>query len=70
MIVDAFAILAICFNEPDAEQFAVALAETDERLISAVNYLEDANDLSFRKTALTHLLLSFLNFRRTNSRLH
>jgi len=42
MIIDASAILAICFDEPDAEQFAVALAKTDERLMSAVNYLEAA----------------------------
>ena len=42
MIVDASAILAICFAEPDAEKFAIALAETDKRLISAVNYLEAA----------------------------
>ena len=42
MIVDASAILAICFDEPDAEKFATALAETNERFISAVNHLEAA----------------------------
>lgn len=40
MIVDASAVLAILFNEADAELFARALHEVDDCRMSAVNYLE------------------------------
>jgi ribonuclease VapC len=40
MIVDSSAVLAIAFNEPEAERFAKAIAESPERSISAVNWLE------------------------------
>ncbi len=40
MIIDSSAILAIAFQEPEAERFATAIAEAPERAISAVNWLE------------------------------
>lgn len=40
MIIDSSAVLAIAFNEPEAEQFVSAIAESPERSISAVNWLE------------------------------
>lgn len=42
MIVDASALLAILFQEPEAAQFVTALAQADAPRISAVNYLEAA----------------------------
>jgi ribonuclease VapC len=40
MIIDSSAVLAIAFQEPEAERFATAIAEAPERAISAVNWLE------------------------------
>lgn len=40
MIVDSSAVLAIAFQEPEAERFATAIAEAPERAMSAVNLLE------------------------------
>lgn len=42
MIVDASALLAILFDEPEAEQFAGLLAQAEAPRMSAVNYLEAA----------------------------
>ena len=42
MIVDASAILAILFAEPDAQRYATAIQNAPDRRISAVNYLEAA----------------------------
>ena len=42
MIIDASALLAILFDEPEAECFAQALADAQTRQMSAVNYLEAA----------------------------
>jgi ribonuclease VapC len=40
MTIDASAILAIVFQEPEAERFAAAIASTPTRLMSTVNWLE------------------------------
>jgi ribonuclease VapC len=40
MIVDSSAVLAIAFNETEAERFATAIARSPDRSISAVNWLE------------------------------
>ena len=42
MIVDSSAVLAILFNEPDAVQFAQAIAAADHCYISAANLAEAA----------------------------
>jgi ribonuclease VapC len=42
MIVDASAVLAILFAEPDADRFAVAIAGDAERAMSAINQFEAA----------------------------
>lgn len=42
MIVDTSAIIAILRDEPEAAQFARAIAGATERRISAVNYVEAA----------------------------
>jgi len=42
MIVDSSAILAILFNETDADAFAQAIADADACRISAANYVEVA----------------------------
>jgi ribonuclease VapC len=42
MIIDASALIAILRNEPEAEDFAKAIASTDTRRVSAVNYVEAA----------------------------
>ena len=42
MIVDASALLAILFDEPEAEQFAALLAQAEAPRMSAINYLEAA----------------------------
>lgn len=42
MIVDTSAVLAILFNEEDAESYARAISEAESRRISAVNYVEAA----------------------------
>jgi ribonuclease VapC len=42
MIIDASALIAILRNEPEAEGFAKAIASTDTRRVSAVNYVEAA----------------------------
>lgn len=40
MIVDSSAVLAIAFQQPEAERFATAIAEAPEPAMSAVNWLE------------------------------
>ena len=40
MVIDTSALLAILFNETDAERYAEAIAEADRRFISAANLLE------------------------------
>ncbi|HTW30512.1 MAG TPA: type II toxin-antitoxin system VapC family toxin [Candidatus Sulfotelmatobacter sp.] len=42
MILDASAIVAVLRAEPDAPQFASAIASARERRVSAVNYVEAA----------------------------
>lgn len=42
MVIDTSAILAILFDEPDAERYAGAVAEADRRVISAGSLLEVA----------------------------
>jgi ribonuclease VapC len=42
MIVDTSAVLAILFNEPDAEIYARAIAQADSRRLSAANFVEAA----------------------------
>ena len=42
MIVDASAVLAILFAEPDAERFTLALSHARPRAMSAVNWMEAA----------------------------
>ena len=40
MTIDSSAVLAIVFQEPEAERFAAAIASTPMRLMSTVNWLE------------------------------
>jgi len=40
LIVDSSAVLAIVFQEPEAERLATAIANARDRSISAVNWLE------------------------------
>lgn len=40
MIVDASAVLAILFDEPDADRYVTALADHATRLMSVANYVE------------------------------
>jgi len=42
MVIDTSALLAILFNEPDAEHFELALATDPVRLMSAASVLEAA----------------------------
>ena len=42
MIVDTSAVLAILFNEEDAETYARAISEAESRSMSAVNFVEAA----------------------------
>jgi ribonuclease VapC len=42
MVIDTSAILAILFNEPEAEHFEIALEADPSRLISAATLLETA----------------------------
>jgi ribonuclease VapC len=42
MIVDTSAVLAILFNEEDAETYAQAISEAESRRMSAVNFVEAA----------------------------
>ncbi|HXG20955.1 MAG TPA: type II toxin-antitoxin system VapC family toxin [Methylomirabilota bacterium] len=42
MVIDTSAVLAILFNEPEAEQFEVALETDATRLMSAASVLEAA----------------------------
>lgn len=42
MIVDTSAVLAILFNESDAETYARAISEADSRRMSAANFVEAA----------------------------
>ena len=42
MIVDSSALLAILFNEPDAQRYAEAIAQAESVQISAANWLETA----------------------------
>src|SRR3954471_2369146 len=61
MVVDTSALVAILFDEPDAEQFARALAGAPVRLLSAVSRVELSFVIEGRKgetgrTDLEHLL--------------
>ncbi len=49
MVVDASAVLAILFNEPERDTFATALADAGVRLMSAVSALEATVVVSSRK---------------------
>jgi ribonuclease VapC len=42
MIVDTSALIAILRDDPEARAFAIAIADSDQRRISAANYLEAA----------------------------
>jgi ribonuclease VapC len=48
MVVDTSALVAILFNEPDAEDFEDALDRSERRLISAVSVLETSMVLESR----------------------
>jgi ribonuclease VapC len=52
MIVDASAILAIAFQEPEAARFAAAIIDAPERHISSVNWLETMMVVESRAGAL------------------
>ncbi len=49
MVVDASAVLAILFNEPERDRFARAVADAGVRLLGAVNALEAAVVVGARK---------------------
>ena len=49
MVVDASAVLAILFNEPERDAFADALSDAGIRLMSGLNVLEAAVVASSRK---------------------
>jgi ribonuclease VapC len=40
MIIDTSAVLAILFDEDDAARFANAIADAEQRAMSAANFLE------------------------------
>lgn len=42
MVIDSAALLAILFNEPEAEHFEAALEVDPTRLLSAASFLETA----------------------------
>jgi ribonuclease VapC len=52
MVVDSSAVLAILFDEPDAEQYTLALEAAGDRRISAANYLEAAIVFDSRADAI------------------
>jgi ribonuclease VapC len=57
MIVDASALLAILFEEPDADRFRRAIAdELEDLLISPVNYVEAAIRADQRGEEVSHAL--------------
>ena len=49
MIIDSSAILAILFQEPEAESFARAISDDPVKLISAISFLEAAIVIEARK---------------------
>src|SRR5208282_6175337 len=49
MVVDTSALVAILFNEPEAERYAHALASASTRLVSAVTRVELAFVIEGRK---------------------
>jgi ribonuclease VapC len=49
MVVDTSALIAILLNEPEAHQFAEAMAADPKRLLSAVSALETAIVIEARK---------------------
>lgn len=49
MVVDASALLAILFHEPERDRFARAVADAGVRLLGAVNALEAAVVVAARK---------------------
>ena len=51
MVVDTSAIIAILFQEPDAERFSRAPAEAPSRLVSAARLLEASMVIETRKGA-------------------
>ena len=55
MIIDTSAIVAILFDEPEAESFQQRIAFTAPRRMSAVNYFEAAMVLEGRGTATVAL---------------
>ena len=42
MVLDTSALLAVLFNEPDAERFRLAIEQDETRLVSAATLLETA----------------------------
>lgn len=48
MIVDASALLAVAFNEPEAARFAKAMAEASEVTMAAPNWVEAAITIARR----------------------
>lgn len=49
MVIDSSALLAILLREPEAEQFALAIANDPKRLVSAVSVFETAIVIHARK---------------------
>ena len=52
MIVDASALLAVLFDEPEARDFVVAIGTSERVAMSAVNYLEVAIRIDRRDSIL------------------
>ncbi len=49
MVLDTSALLALLFDEPDAERFRIAIEEDDVRLVSSATLLETAIVVEARK---------------------
>jgi ribonuclease VapC len=49
MVVDSSALIAVLLGEPEADEFAQALARPDRRFMSALNWLETAMVIEARK---------------------
>lgn len=63
MIIDTSALIAILFNEADADLYANALANSEHRLMSAANYLESAIIIDRQRGAAAGRQLDSLIFR-------
>ena len=63
MIIDTSALIAILFNEADADLYANALAKSEHRLMSAANYLESGLVIDRQRGAAAGRQLDSLIFR-------